>query len=200
MTTTATLYSGLRAAKHRWLRLAVDLRSLWLTRTLRRQGCTVAGTAECQGPGPLVENFGAISLAEGVRFWGRQFRVELHTAQNGRLEIGEHTLINQGTTIAAHRHVSIGAHCLIGEFVAIHDSGFHRLSPNAVVNVAPVRIGDNVWIGHRAIILPGVEIGAHAVVGAGAVVTRSIPPRQIVAGCPAKPLRSFTCADSWIRS
>jgi len=51
---------------------------------------------------------------------------------------------------------------------------------------APVTIEDYVWIGHRAIIMPGVTIGRGAVVAAGAVVTKSVPPMSIVAGVPAK--------------
>jgi maltose O-acetyltransferase len=54
-----------------------------------------------------------------------------------------------------------------------------------------VVIGDNVWIGNRAIILPGVTIGAGAVVGAGSVVTRDVPPFTVVAGNPAKVLKAL---------
>ena len=53
----------------------------------------------------------------------------------------------------------------------------------------PVVLGDDVWIGHGAILLPGVKIGTGAVVGAGAVVTKDVPPFTIVAGVPAKTLR-----------
>ena len=183
-----------------WRRFISRVRSQTLERRLRREGCSLKAAPECQMKPPLVFNRGEIVLGSGVKFWGRQFQVELHTGPGGRLEIGDDTLINQGTTIAAHRDVRIGSHCLIGEFVAIHDSGFHPVSPHEGINVSPVRIGDNVWIGHRAVILPGVEIGDHAVIGAGSVVTSSVPPRQIAAGCPAKGIRSIACEDSWVRS
>jgi acetyltransferase-like isoleucine patch superfamily enzyme len=54
---------------------------------------------------------------------------------------------------------------------------------------APVRIGDDVWIGARAVILPGVTVGDHAVIGAGAVVREDVPAWAIVAGVPAKVIR-----------
>jgi acetyltransferase-like isoleucine patch superfamily enzyme len=190
----------LRSARAAWRRAARRLGSLALQARLRRAGCTMASAPETQRFAPLIVNQGTIALGSCVKFWGRQFRVELHAGPGGRLEIGDETLINQGTTIASHRSVRIGAHCLIGEFVAIHDSGFHAVAPGEQVNVAPVHIGDNVWIGHRAVILPGVSIGDHAVIGAGSVVTSSVPPRQVAAGCPARSLRAIACEDAWVRA
>ncbi len=57
------------------------------------------------------------------------------------------------------------------------------------VRDAPIAIGDDAWIGAGAIVLPGVRIGAMGVVGAGAVVTRDVPPSTVVAGNPARELR-----------
>ena len=62
-------------------------------------------------------------------------------------------------------------------------------------SVAPVVIGDRVWVGTRAIILKGVTIGDGAVVAAGAVVNKDVPPHAVVAGIPAKVVGS---ADSWV--
>jgi acetyltransferase-like isoleucine patch superfamily enzyme len=56
---------------------------------------------------------------------------------------------------------------------------------------APVKIGDHVWIGSRVIILPGVSIGDHAAVGAGSVVTKSIPPNCLAVGNPARVVREL---------
>jgi maltose O-acetyltransferase len=65
----------------------------------------------------------------------------------------------------------------------------HRIdSPDFALVTKPVVIGDNVWIGMRATILPGTTIGRGAVVAAGAVVTGSIPPLTVVAGVPARPI------------
>ena len=59
------------------------------------------------------------------------------------------------------------------------------------VSTKPVVIGDDVWIGANAVILPGVTIGPHSVVAAGAVVTRDVPPGCVVGGVPAKVIRQL---------
>ena len=68
------------------------------------------------------------------------------------------------------------------------------------MKAAPVTIGRNVWIGTRAIILPGVTIGDHSVIGAGAVVSRDVPDRAVVVGSPARIVSRFECADNWKRA
>ena len=61
-----------------------------------------------------------------------------------------------------------------------------------LVKTAPVVIEDDVWLGTNAVVLPGVRVGRGAVVGAGAVVTRDVPPFTVVAGVPARPIRALT--------
>ncbi len=81
--------------------------------------------------------------------------------------------------------------------VQVLDTDFHTIvrdgSPQA--SVAPVRIGDHVWIGTRAVVLKGVTIGDGAVIAAGAVVTADVPTGAVVAGVPA---RVVGRADSWV--
>jgi acetyltransferase-like isoleucine patch superfamily enzyme len=154
---------------------------------------------ELEGRLPLIHNAGQIRLGDHVVLRSAQARVELHTFSSGYLSIGHHSYLNQGCTLAATDRIEIGERCLIGEFVAIHDTHFHRTEPARPVTTAPIRIGHNVWIGHRAIILAGVTIGDHAIIGAGAIVTKNVPARTIVAGNPAKPVRTFDCPDDWRR-
>jgi maltose O-acetyltransferase len=84
--------------------------------------------------------------------------------------------------------------------VLIMDSDHHEISPEnrwlSSGEIVPIIIGNNVWLGSRSIILKGVTIGDHSVVGAGAVVTKSVPPKTIVAGNPAKVVRDLEHAES----
>jgi acetyltransferase-like isoleucine patch superfamily enzyme len=129
--------------------------------------------------------------------------------KNGHCTVGNFTLLN-GAIVMSEELVEIGSHCLISWGVGIADSDFHPLEPaqrlidsqalapffkdrppRPKLKTAPVRIGDNVWIGMNAVILKGVTIGDNSVVAAGAVVTKSVPPNTIVAGNPAIEVRRF---------
>lgn len=91
--------------------------------------------------------------------------------------------------------VTIGRDVMMGPEVVIltnqHDTRRTDIPmiDQGLTRQAPVTIGDDVWIGYRAILQPGVTIGHGAIIGAGAVVTRDIPPFAVVAGVPAKVLR-----------
>jgi len=101
--------------------------------------------------------------------------------------------VNTGTSISARASVSIGARCQIANHVLIMDSDFHGLSERDKPEPpAPIVIEDDVWIAVRATVLKGVHIGRGAVVAAGAVVTRDVPPYTLVAGVPAHPVRRIT--------
>ena len=111
-------------------------------------------------------------------------------SDNARIEIGDHVFIGRGAELGIKEGVAIGNHCLIspGVFMTDHD---HDISLGKYMDQQdckskPIVIHEDVWIGAKAIILPGVTIGRGAVVGAGAVVTKSIPERAIAAGVPAK--------------
>jgi acetyltransferase-like isoleucine patch superfamily enzyme len=94
------------------------------------------------------------------------------------------SFLNRRTEIIAAESVSIGDDCAISWDVLVTDTDYHSLTPQKA-RTAPVVIGNRVWIGARASILKGVTIGDGAVVAAGAVVTKNVPPRTLVGGCPA---------------
>jgi acetyltransferase-like isoleucine patch superfamily enzyme len=123
--------------------------------------------------------------------------------QHARVKIGDHSLLN-GALLMAEESIEIGEYCLISWNVGIADSDFHPIDPaqrrqdalalspylpnrpeRPKIKTAPVKIGNNVWIGMGAVILKGVSIGDNAVIAAGAIVTRSVPANTIVAGNPA---------------
>ncbi|MDM0046152.1 acyltransferase [Variovorax dokdonensis] len=176
------------------------VRSKSVARFLRRQGVVAEGEVFASGVLPRIVNHGRLQLSHGVDFYSPVHPVEVFVGDGAGMAIGAGTFINQGTTMAAACSVEIGEHCHIGEFVAIHDTHFHCVSPDQPVKTAPVRIGRNVWIGHRAIVLAGVSVGDHAVIGAGAVVTKDVPARTMVGGNPARPLGTFECPDDWRRT
>lgn len=125
--------------------------------------------------------------------------VVLRTIRPGAsIIIGRDTGISGGSICAAIR-VKIGNDCLIGANVVIADTDFHPINPAGRrynkepqdISAAPVEIEDSVFIGTGAIILKGVTVGKNSVIGAGAVVTRSVPPDSVVAGNPATILRAL---------
>ena len=106
--------------------------------------------------------------------------------------IGDQTRI-AGTCIHAYRSVVIGKRCLISANCQIFDGNAHDLSFPGVEDrihtegsSQPIVIEDDVWIGANSIILPGVRIGKGAIVAAGSVVTRNVPPMAVARGNPAK--------------
>lgn len=127
--------------------------------------------------------------------------------QGAKVQIGSRTYIGGSTVIAAANSVTIGDDVLISFGVLIMDHDSHSLSflkrKNDVldwlqgkkdwthVRTAPVKIADKAWIGARAIVLKGIHIGEGAVVGTGSVVTSDVPPWTVVAGNPARTIRTL---------
>jgi maltose O-acetyltransferase len=110
------------------------------------------------------------------------------------IHIGDHVYLNVMCTILDTNKVDIGDHVMIGPAVQIYASA-HLLQAEARIQgwevAKPIVIEDNVWLGGGAILLPGVSIGRNAVVGAGAVVSRSVPANTVVAGNPARVIREI---------
>lgn len=108
--------------------------------------------------------------------------------------IGDDFTGNFNLTILDIREVYIGNHVMIGPNTLITTVG-HPLSPKArrgyMAKAAPVRIGNDVWIGGNVTILPGVTIGNNVVVAAGAVVTKDVPDNSLVGGVPARIIREI---------
>ena len=102
------------------------------------------------------------------------------------IKIGEGTIIGYGCFIDGRDNVTIGNHTDIASEVMIYSSEHDLTAPDFHATSEPVKIGDYVFIGPRAIILAGVKIGDGAVVAAGAVVTKDVPAYTIVGGVPAK--------------
>ncbi len=102
------------------------------------------------------------------------------------IEIGDDCVIGEKITLDGRDKLKIGSHVDIASEVMIYNSEHDIHDPAFAAVSAPVTIGDYVFIGPRAIILPGVTIGNGAVIAAGAVVTKDVPENAIVGGVPAK--------------
>jgi acetyltransferase-like isoleucine patch superfamily enzyme len=112
----------------------------------------------------------------------------------GEIYIGDGASIQPYSHIAAASTLRIGAYVLTGSrvFITDHNHGLADLDhPVAYqpLDVAPVTVQEYAWLGENAVILKGVTVGHHAVIGANSVVTRDIPPFAIAAGAPAKVIR-----------
>jgi len=141
--------------------------------------------------------------------WGGSYKIsDLRLLENSVLEVDKFILLtgfnilvgpgaklsfgsgyaNHDLKLECMKEIQIGQDVAIAYHVTISDTDRHELSGQSD-NPAPIIIGNHVWVGARAIILKGVSIGDGAVVAAGAVVTRDVPPKTLVAGVPAKIIR-----------
>jgi len=182
------------------------LRRAWLRLRLGRFGddTLVESGARLQYPE-------RIRLGNGVRI-ASQAMLRANTEQADGISIGDHTTVHESALIAANLgQITIGRHSWVGPFCLVYGNGDVSIGDNVLIAAHtsintvshhfercdipindqgiycdPVTIEDDAWIGMNAVILQGVRIGKGAIVGAGAVVTRDVPPWSIVMGVPAR--------------
>ena len=124
----------------------------------------------------VIESFCCINNAVGDVTIGDHTRIGIHCTIIGPVSIGHHVNLAQGITVTALNHN--------------FQDAMRRIDEQGV-STRPVVIGDDVWIGANAVILPGVTIGSHAVIAAGAVVTKDVPSQTVVGGVPARVIREI---------
>ena len=163
-----------------------DARPRWYIRLLaplyqhRGKGSKIYGSVRMDTPPyrkfslgkrSVVESFSCIKNAVGDVVIGDYTRIGIHNTIIGPVTIGSHVNLAQGITVTALNHN--------------FENTNERIDLQGVTT-KQVIINDDVWIGANAVILPGVTIGRHAVVAAGAVVTTDVPENTVVGGVPAK--------------
>ena len=124
----------------------------------------------------VIESYCCINNAVGDVTIGDYTRIGIHCTVIGPVCIGHHVNLAQGITVTALNH---------------NFADTNRRIDEQGISTRPVVIGDDVWIGANAVILPGVTIGRHVVVAAGAVVTKDVPDSCVVAGIPAKVVKKL---------
>ncbi len=135
------------------------------------------------GKNSTIEDYSVVNNGMGAVIIGDGSRIGLSNVLIGPLKIGNNVILAQHVVISALNHGYEDIHVPI------------RLQP---CSTRPVSIGDDSWIGANAVITAGVQIGKHAIVAAGSVVTRNVPDYTIVAGNPAKIIKQFNAGtQSW---
>ena len=179
----------------RWLDALImnqrDARPRWYIRLLaplyqyRGRGSKIYGSVRMDTPPyrsfhlgrrSVVESYCCINNAVGDVTIGDHTHIGIHCTIIGPVTIGSHVNLAQGITVTALNHN--------------FQDGSKRIDEQGV-STNPVVIGDDVWIGANAVILPGVTIGTHSVIAAGAVVTKDVPPYSLAAGVPARVIKSL---------
>ena len=165
-------------------------------------------------PGVRLQYPDRLQLGDGVRLAG-QVPLRAHTDHAAGIRIGDGRTVHESALLAANRgQGTIGRRSWIGPFCLVDGNGDVSIGDNVLVaghssintvshhfercdipindqgiHCDPVRIEDDVWIGMNTVILQGITIGRGAIIGAGAVVTRDVPPWSIVTGVPARVVR-----------
>jgi acetyltransferase-like isoleucine patch superfamily enzyme len=179
---------------HSWERLRTRLFTLLLANQFAQ-----FGSGSRVSPPLRFWGLDQMSLGQGVIIHRNCW---IHIAAGSRpkgikLIIGSHTGIGMGATIAVAEKVVLGEHVLLARNVYIADHA-HAFSDTAIPimdqgidTIKPVSIGSKSWLGQNVVVLPGVAIGEHCVVGANSVVNRSIPDYSIAVGAPARVVKTY---------
>lgn len=192
-----TLRKGLKDSPRlkRWLDYCImnqrDARPRWFVRLLapfyqhRGRGSKIYPSVRMDTPPyrrfwlgkrSVVESYCCVNNAVGDVIIGDNSRIGIHSTIIGPVCIGNHVHLAQGITVTALNHNFADAD--------------RRIDAQGI-STQPVVIGDDAWIGANAVILPGVTIGRHCVVAAGAVVTKDVPDNTMVGGVPAKVIKTL---------
>ena len=142
----------------------------------------------------MAEQEKARGIQKQFKFCGSNIKIDptCYILVPQQLEVGDNTSISAYTTLYAAFGIKIGKNCLISSNCGI--SSYNHISESLnrqeqakedIRFSKPVLIGDNVWIGMNACILPGVSVGNNSIIGSGSVVTKNVPPNEVWVGNPA---------------
>lgn len=166
-----------------------------------RLKCKKIGKSFLIGPGYSIWkcNLENVIIGDNVQIGSRAWiqTVPIPKRPKPTINVGDNSSIGRNVTISAAKKIFIGKSCLISYNVSIldHNHAFENidLSPllQGIDEPGEIEIGDDCFLGAHSFILKGVVLGKHCIVGANSVVTSSFPPFSVVAGSPAKKIRSL---------
>jgi acetyltransferase-like isoleucine patch superfamily enzyme len=169
---------------------SVSLRARWA-----RQGVRLMPGAVIKARGRMLVEPGVIIGRDSVIVADREAVVE----------IGAGTKVNQRCFITAKRRIAIGRHVLFSNnvFICDHLHAFDDVETPVMRQGAteprPVEIGEGTWLGINVVVMPGVRVGRHCVIGANSVVTADVPDFGVAVGAPARLVRSLDPAGAGTR-
>lgn len=149
---------------------------------------------------PLVMGYGSIYIGDRVRISGNVCLIASYKRNpDPTIVIGDEVYLGFASTLSCADKITIGNRVLIAQFASIYDNNNHPIDPaarakNMPINeedIAPVVIEDDVWIGAHSVILKGVTVGKGAVVAMGSIVSKDVPPMTVVAGNPARVVKTI---------
>jgi acetyltransferase-like isoleucine patch superfamily enzyme len=160
-------------------------------------------------PSTVIFGEGRISIGDGTTVGplaSMSAGMPIHADMQGDpiITIGDRCTLGKGIGIVGHERIEIGDDIWTGHYVYITDQnhGYENLDLPIGTQMwknEPVRIGNGSWLGHGAIVLPGSQIGEHAVIAAGAIVAGlHVPDNCVVAGVPARIMRKYEPGEGWV--
>lgn len=187
-----------QVSRLRWIRYEFDERvavALFRYPVLRAR-CAHVGERLQMERVPVFSGPVNVYLGNDVQLSGQPIFAAGRIFPDPEIRIGDRTFIGHGAQFSVAKSIVIGNDVLIAGGCWILDYSAHPIDPDLRIagvqvepeEVRPVRIGDKVWLGRNAIVLPGVTIGEGAIIGAAAVVTKDVPPGGICVGNPGRVL------------
>lgn len=171
------------------IRIRNGLASRWRNSWYRLLGVRITGYAWLRRVS-IPRQWSDITLEGGISLDDGVILLCSGSSKTNKLVIRQGTYVNRNTLFDAHERLEIGRNCMIGPGCYLTDAN-HGTAPGVPVasqrmTTGPVVLEDDVWLGAGVIILSGVRLGRGAVIGAGAVVTKDVPPNAKVVGVPAR--------------
>lgn len=167
-----------------------ELHDKYMTHLCKKNLASYGTNLRARNPGEYFLGKGAeIHVGNNVLL---ERKVRFSLGENARVYVGDNTYLADFSNVLAIQEVNIGKNCAISWHVLFMDTSSHPFGYKGEIpttKVAPIKVEDHVWIGCRAVILKGVNIGTGAIVANNAVVTKDVPPYTLVGGNPARVIK-----------